>query len=202
MIYPIYGYGHNVLKLVAKDIEEDFKGLEQLIKDMFETMYDSNGVGLAGPQIGKPIRIFVIDTIQLEDDEEETAEKLKNKEKPFKNGLKKAFINPIIIEETGKPWDYEEGCLSIPDITGDVSRKPKIVIEYYNEKFELIEETYDAMNARVIQHEYDHLEGILFTDHLKPLKRRLIKRKLENIKKGNIDVDYKMKFFDDKRRRR
>ena len=201
MIYPIYGYGHSVLKKVAEDIDENFEGLAKLVEDMFETMYDSNGVGLACPQIGKSIRIFIIDTIQLEDDEEETAQKLKDGEIPFKNGVRKAFINPIIVEETGKEWEYEEGCLSIPDVTGDVSRKPKVVIEYYNEKFELLEETYDGMNARVIQHEYDHLEGILFTEHLKPLKRRLIKRKLENIKKGKIDVDYKMKFFDIKRRK-
>ena len=201
MIYPIYGYGHSVLKKVAEDIDENFEGLEKLVADMFETMYDSNGVGLACPQIGKSIRIFIVDTIQLEDDEEEAAQKFKDGETPFKNGVKKAFINPIIVEETGKSWEYEEGCLSIPDITGDVFRKPKIVIEYYNEKFELIEEAYDGMNARVIQHEYDHLEGILFTEHLKPLKRRLIKRKLENIKKGKIDVDYKMKFFDIKRRK-
>ena len=201
MIYPIYGYGHSVLKKVAEDIDENFEALDKLIADMFETMYDSNGVGLACPQIGKPIRIFIIDTVQLEDDEEEAADKLKKGEEPFNNGVRKAFINPILIEESGKEWDYEEGCLSIPDITGDVSRKPKIVIEYYNEKFELLEETYDGMNARVIQHEYDHLEGILFTEHLKPLKRRLIKRKLDNIKKGKVDVEYKMKFVGEKKKR-
>jgi peptide deformylase len=201
MVYPIYGYGHSVLKREAEEIEEDFEGLEQLIEDMFETMYASNGVGLAAPQIGKSIRIFVIDSKQLEDDEEEIAEKKSKGEKPFLNGVKKAFINPIILEEEGKPWDYEEGCLSIPDITADVSRKPKIVIEYQNEKFEIIEETFDGLNARVIQHEYDHLEGILFTDHLKPLKRRLMKRKLDAIKKGKVEVEYRMKFAEMKKKR-
>lgn len=201
MIYPIYGYGHSVLKTPAEEIDENYEGLQQLIADMFETMYASSGVGLACPQIGLPIRLFVIDSTQLEDDEEEIAEKTKKGEKPFTNGIKQAFINPIMIEETGKPWAYEEGCLSIPDITADVTRQPKIIIEYFDENFELKEVEYDDMNARVIQHEYDHLEGILFTDHLKPLKRRLMKKKLENIRKGKIKVDYPMKFAEQKRKR-
>lgn len=199
MIYPIYGYGHGVLKQEAKDIPDDYEGLDQLIADMFETMYAAHGVGLAGPQIGLPLRIFVVDSTQMEDTPEEAAEKRKNGEEPFTNGIKKAFINPIILEETGEIWPYEEGCLSIPDITGEVERPERLVIEYYNEKMELVEETYDAMNARVIQHEYDHIEGILFTDHLKPLKRRLIKRKLDNIKRGKVRVNYKMRFVDEKR---
>ncbi len=201
MIYPVYGYGHAVLKREAAEIDENFEGLDTLIANMFETMYAANGVGLACPQIGKGIRVFIIDTTQLEDDEEETADKIANNEVPFKNGVKKAFINPIMIEESGKAWNYEEGCLSIPDITADVSRKPNILIEYYDENFELHEVAYDGMNARVIQHEYDHLEGILFTDHLRPLKRRLMSRKLENIKKGKIDVDYVMKFSAAKKKR-
>jgi len=201
MVYPVFGYGHAVLKTEAKEVDKNFDGLDKLIKDMFETMYASNGVGLAAPQIGKSIRIFVIDSTQLEDDEEDIAEKKKKKQEPFLKGLRETFINPIMVEETGKPWDYEEGCLSIPDITADVSRKPNIVIEYYNEKFELVEKTFDGLNARVIQHEYDHLEGILFTDHLKPLKRRMMKRKLEAIKKGKIDVEYPMKFAEPKKRR-
>lgn len=199
MIYPIYGYGHGVLKQEAQDIPDDYQGLDQLIADMFETMYAAHGVGLAGPQIGLPLRIFVVDSTQMEDTPEEAEEKRKNGETPFTQGIKKAFINPIILEESGEIWPYEEGCLSIPDITGEVERPERLVIEYYNEKMELVEETYDAMNARVIQHEYDHIEGILFTDHLKPLKRRLIKRKLDNIKRGKVRVNYKMRFVDEKR---
>lgn len=199
MIYPIYGYGHGVLKQEAQDLPDDYEGLDQLIADMYETMYAAHGVGLAAPQIGLPLRLFVVDSTQMEDTPEEAEEKRKNGEDPFTQGIKKAFINPIILEETGEIWPYEEGCLSIPDITGEVERPERLVIEYYNEKMELVEETYDAMNARVIQHEYDHIEGILFTDHLKPLKRRLIKRKLDNIKRGKVRVNYKMRFVDDKR---
>lgn len=199
MIYPIYGYGHGVLKQEAQDIPDDYQGLDQLIADMFETMYAAHGVGLAGPQIGLPLRIFVVDSTQMEDTPEEAEEKRRNGETPFTQGIKKAFINPIILEESGEIWPYEEGCLSIPDITGEVERPERLVIEYYNEQMELVEETYDAMNARVIQHEYDHIEGILFTDHLKPLKRRLIKRKLDNIKRGKVRVNYKMRFVDEKR---
>ncbi len=201
MVYPIYGYGNSVLKQEAQEIEADYKDLKQLVADMFETMYASNGVGLAAPQIGKSIRIFVIDSTQLEDDEEEIAEKKKKGKAPFLKGVKRVFINPIMLEEEGKPWDYEEGCLSIPDITADVSRRPNILIEYYDENFVLREERYDGLNARVIQHEYDHLEGILFTDHLKPIKRRLMKRKLEAIKKGKVEVDYRMKFAEMKKKR-
>lgn len=199
MIYPIYGYGHGVLKQEAQDLPDDYEGLDQLIADMYETMYAAHGVGLAAPQIGLPLRLFVVDSTQMEDTPEEAEEKRKNGEDPFTQGIKKAFINPIILEETGEIWPYEEGCLSIPDITGEVERPERLVIEYYNEKMELVEETYDAMNARVIQHEYDHIEGILFTDHLKPLKRRLIKRKLDNIKRGKVRVNYKMRFVDEKR---
>jgi peptide deformylase len=190
MIYPVYGYGAGVLKREAKDIEEDYPNLKQLIADMYETMYEANGVGLACPQIGLSIRMFIIDTEQLDEEGDVPV------------GVKKAFINPIIVEEEGKEWDYEEGCLSIPDLTSDVTRKPKIIVEYYDEGFNLKEETYDGMNARVIQHESDHLDGILFTDHISGFKRRLMKRKLENIKKGRIDVDYRMKFAVDLKKRK
>ena len=190
MIYPVYGYGCEVLKKEAKEIDKDYPNLKQLIADMFETMYDSNGVGLACPQIGLSIRMFIIDTEQLDEEGDEPV------------GVKKAFINPIIIEEEGKEWDYEEGCLSIPDLTADVSRKPNIVIEYYDEDFNLKEEKYDGMNARVIQHEYDHLDGILFTDHLSGIKRRLMKRKLDKIRRGRIDVEYKMVFAEDSKKKK
>lgn len=190
MIYPVYGYGCSVLKKETEEISKDYPNLKQLIADMFETMYAAKGVGLACPQIGLAIRLFIIDTEQLDEEGE----------KPV--GLKRAFINPIIVEEMGKEWDYEEGCLSIPDLTADVTRQAKVVIEYFDENFELQEHTFDGMNARVIQHEYDHLEGILFTDHLSNLKRRLMKRKLDNIKKGIVDVEYRMKFAGEMRKKR
>lgn len=191
MILPIYAYGQPVLKQVAEEIDENYGGLAELLENMWETLYHSDGVGLAAPQIGLPIRIFLVDTQQLKDDNDE----------PLEGGIKQVFINPIILEENGKPWDYEEGCLSIPDLRADVSRKPKILIEYYDENFNLKEEAYEDIHARVIQHEYDHLEGILFTDHLKPLKKRMMKRKMEKIRKGEIDVDYPMRFVNGKKRR-
>ncbi len=183
MLLPIVAYGHPVLKQEAEDIDKNYPELKKLIADMWETMYHASGVGLAAPQVGIPIRLFLVDTVQIQEEGEEHL------------GIKKAFINADIIEETGKPWAYEEGCLSIPDIRGDVMRKPKITIEYYDEDFKLRTETYQGMNARVIQHEYDHVDGILFVELLKPLKRSLIKRKLEKIRKGQVDPDYKMKFY-------
>ncbi len=180
MILPIVAYGHPVLKKVCKDITADYEGLSVLLDNMWDTMYNAKGVGLAAPQIGKPIRVFLVDTIQLEKDDAP--------------GIKKAFINADIIEEEGAFWAYEEGCLSIPKLVGDVERQEKVTIRYMDEDFKVHEETFEGMDARVIQHEYDHIEGVLFTQKLKPLKRRLISRKLENIKKGKIDTDYKMKF--------
>lgn len=182
MILPIYAYGHPVLKKVAKEIDKDYPGLEALIANMWETMYKAEGVGLAAPQIGRSIRMFLIDTVQVMEEGEED------------QGFKKVFINAQKLEEGGVPWTYEEGCLSIPDIRGDVDRLPQIKMRYWDENFEEKVEIFDGLNARVIQHEYDHVDGILFTQFLKPIRRRLIKRKLENIKKGKIDVDYKMKF--------
>lgn len=182
MLLPIMAYGHPVLKQEAEDIDKNYPGLTKLLVDMWKTMYHASGVGLAAPQIGKPIRLFLVDTIQIQEEGEEHL------------GIKKAFINAEIIEESGKAWTYEEGCLSIPDIRGDVVRKPKITIEYHDENFKLHTETFEGMNARVIQHEYDHTDGILFTELLKPLKRSLIKRKLEKIRKGQVATDYKMKF--------
>lgn len=185
MILPVYAYGQPVLRKIAVDIDKDYEGLEKLLADMWETMYHAQGVGLAAPQIGKAIRIFLVDTIQMEKDEDTDKEK---------TGIKRAFINAHKIEEGGEPWSYEEGCLSIPDIRGEVSRPAQIKLRYMDENFVEHEEVFTGVNARVIQHEYDHIDGILFTEHLKPLKRRLVRRKLENIKKGKVSADYRMKF--------
>ncbi len=182
MILPIYAYGQPVLKKVAQPIEPDYPGLHELIENMWETMYKAEGVGLAAPQVGRSIRLFIVDTRQAMEEGKED------------QGLKKVFINPQKLDENGEPWAYEEGCLSIPDIRGDVERPPTIRLRYQDENFQEHEETFTGINARVIQHEYDHLEGILFIELLKPIKRRLIKRKLENIRKGKVQVDYKMKF--------
>ncbi len=182
MILPIYCFGFPVLREEAKEIPKDFEDLPKLVEDMFETMYAASGVGLAGPQVGKSLRIFTVDTIQSMEEGEED------------QGIKKAFINAEITAESGKAYDYEEGCLSIPNIRGDVSRQPKIRVTYFDENWVKHDEIYDGLNARVIQHEYDHIEGILFLDHLKPIKKRLIKRKLEKLRKGLIEVDYKVKF--------
>lgn len=184
MILPIVAYGHPVLKKVAKPIDKDYEGLNELIDRMWETMYNAEGVGLAAPQIGKSIRLFLIDTVQVMEEGCES------------DGIKRAFINAEILEETGDSWAYEEGCLSIPNIRGDVERLPSIKIKYLDQDFNEHVEEIDGINARVIQHEYDHIEGKLFTEKLKPLKKRLIKRKLEAIKKGNVKVEYRMKFID------
>ena len=182
MILPIYALGQPVLKKVAEPITADYPDLKELLENMWETMYNAQGVGLAAPQIGKSIRLFLVDTEQLEDED-------------FKEvGLKQVFINAQKIEEAGEPWDYEEGCLSIPNIRGDVQRPAQLKIRYMDENFVEHEKVFSGMTARVIQHEYDHIDGILFTELLKPIKRRLMKRKLEKIKKGRIDSDYRMKF--------
>ena len=189
MVLPIVAYGDPVLRKRAKEISKDFSNLEELIGNMKETMHQAYGVGLAAPQVGIPIRLFVIDTTPFAEDEdldEEEREQLRN--------LKKVFINPRILEEEGDEWAFNEGCLSIPDIREDVFRKPEITIEYYDEDFEKHTEPYSGLAARVIQHEYDHIEGILFTDKLSSLKKRLIKGKLKNISKGKITVEYRMRF--------
>ena len=182
MILPIYAYGQPVLKKVAKAITPDYPDLAQLIADMWETMEEANGVGLAAPQIGKSIRLFVIDSIPMQDEGKED------------EGIRQVFINAEILEEAGDDWSYGEGCLSIPDITGDVERPEEVTIRFQDENFATHTRTFTGMNARVIQHEYDHIEGILFTEMLKPLKRRLVKRKLEKIRKGDIELKYRMKF--------
>ncbi len=182
MILPIFAYGQPVLRKEADDISADYPKLNELIANMWETMYHAQGVGLAAPQIGLSIRLFLVDTVQVQDEGKEDL------------GIKKAFINAEILEEEGKEWAYEEGCLSIPDIRADVSRQAKIKIKYFDENFKEHIEEFEGMNARVIQHEYDHIEGILFTDYLSPLKKRLLKRRLEKIRKGAISADYNMAF--------
>jgi peptide deformylase len=182
MIYPIVAYGDPVLKKVAVDITKDYEGLAEVIENMWETMYAANGIGLAAPQIGKSIRLFVVDATAFEDDEPELAE------------FKKVFINARIVEEDGEKWPFNEGCLSIPKIREDISRHEEIVIEYLDENFKKHKDTFSGMAARIIQHEYDHIDGILFVDHLSPLRKRLLSGKLNDITKGNVDVDYRMKF--------
>ena len=182
MILPIYAYGQPVLRKVAKDITPDYPDLSQLIADMWETMENANGVGLAAPQIGRDIRLFVIDSHPMQEEGEEDL------------GLRRVFINAEIIEEAGDDCSYAEGCLSIPDVSGDVERPEEVTLRYVDEEFREHTETFTGMNARVIQHEYDHIDGILFTELLKPLKKRMIKRKLEKIRKGEISPKYRMKF--------
>jgi len=182
MILPIVAYGDQVLKKKAVDIDKDYPHLEELINNMFDTMYEANGVGLAAPQVGKSIRLFVVDASPFED-----------KEADLKDFVQ-VFINPIIVDESGEEWSFNEGCLSIPTVREDVMRKPKILVRYYDENFEYYEEEFEGLAARVIQHEYDHIEGKLFTDRLSSFKRTLLKGKLSDISKGKVDVDYKMKF--------
>jgi len=189
MILPIVAYGDPVLRKICVNIENEYEGLELLITSMWETMYKANGVGLAAPQIGRPIRLFLVDTSPFAEDDELSVEE-QNQLKSFK----RVFINAHVEEETGSNWTFNEGCLSIPDIREDVSRKDTITIHYLDEDFKAHTETYDGLLARVIQHEYDHIEGILFTDKISTLKKRLLKGKLSNITKGKIEVDYKMRF--------
>jgi peptide deformylase len=183
MIYPIVAYGDPVLKKVAQPIDKNSSlDIKKLAEDMFETMYQAKGVGLAAPQIGMSIRMFVIDAEALDDEDE----KLK--------GMKKVFINAQMLEETGEEWAFEEGCLSIPGIRGDVERKDKITIRYNDLDWNEHTETYEGLAARVIQHEYDHIEGKLFIEYLAPVKKQVIKNKLTGIAKGIVKVDYRMKF--------
>ncbi len=189
MILPILAYGDPILKKKAKEIDPDFPGLSELLNNMWETMYAANGVGLAAPQIGESIRLFIVDAAPFAEDDS-----LSEKEQEFLKNFKKTFINPQIIHENGDEWGFNEGCLSIPDIREDVFRKPEISMEYYDENFQKHQAQFSGLAARVIQHEYDHIEGILFTDKLSGLKKRLIKRKLENISKGNVSIDYRMRF--------
>ena len=179
MVYPIVIYGHPVLRKRARELQQDEEGLQEFISDMWETMYASDGLGLAAPQVGKSVRLFVIDADSLSDND------------PSLKGFKKTFINPQIIERNGEISPFNEGCLSIPNIREDVVREPGIRIRYYDENFELHDEYYDGIASRIIQHEYDHLEGILFTDLVQPLKKRLLKNKLNAISKGKFEATYK-----------
>lgn len=178
MIYPIVVYGDPVLRQRAKDIPQG-TDIKQLVADMFETMHGASGIGLAAPQIGKSIRLFVVDGSSLEDE-------------PAMTDFKKAFVNAQMIEELGTPWEFEEGCLSIPNIREKISRKGTLKIRYYDEDWNLHEEEFDGMKARIIQHEYDHIEGKLFLDYLTPLKKRLLKGKLADISKGKVDTEYRI----------
>ena len=189
MVLPIVAYGDPVLRTVGKDIDKDSPKLNELISNMWETMYNASGVGLAAPQIGLPVRLFLVDATPFAEDEE-----LSEKERATLKGFKKAFINAKIEEETGNDWIFNEGCLSIPDIREDVTRKDTIIISYMDENFKKHTETFDGILARIIQHEYDHIEGVLFTDKLSSLKKRLLKGRLGNISKGKINVDYRMRF--------
>ena len=188
MILPVVAYGHPVLKKIAEEIEPDYPGLQQLIADMFETMYHSEGVGLAAPQINKSIRLFVIDA----DPFQETY--------PEAKGFKKVFINPEIVVVSEEKWTFREGCLSLPDMNEDVERPAKVTVNYLDENFVEHEEEFDGICARVFQHEYDHLEGKVYVDRVAPMRKMMLKNKLRNISEGNVYVDYKM-IFPAKRRR-
>jgi peptide deformylase len=193
MILPIVAYGSPVLRKVCKDITHDYPNLDKLLVDMWETMYSSNGVGLAAPQVNHDIRLFIIDSEQVFRNMEADDEKEKI-DYPDKPGIKGAFINAHIVELDGTPWAYNEGCLSIPKIREDITRHEEVTLQYVDEGFKPHTKTFNGITARIILHEYDHIEGKLFIDYLKPLKRKLLKRKLDDITKGKIKVDYRMAF--------
>lgn len=190
MILPVVAYGHPVLRKMCEDISADYPELNKLIEDMWETMYNSNGVGLAAPQINRAIRLFVVDTEQIVenfDDED-------RKEYPNEKPVKQAFINAHIIEESGEEWPYNEGCLSIPKVREDVYRHARVRLSYMDEQFKEHEQEFDGITARVILHEYDHIDGKLFIDYLKPIKKRLIQKKLNDISAGKVKTDYRMMY--------
>jgi len=180
MIYPIRAYGDPILRVKCEEITDFGEDFQKLVADMYETMDASDGVGLAAPQIGKPLRLFMIDSTLFD--------------KESKDGVRMAFVNPTIVDETGEEWAFEEGCLSIPDVREDVTRHAELKIKYQTITGEEKEDTFDGMSARVIQHEYDHIEGVLFTDHISPFKRQLLKSKLNKISSGKVNVHYRMKF--------
>lgn len=182
MILPIVAYGHPTLRKIAAEIESGHPGLDKLIENMFETMCQSEGVGLAAPQVNQSIRLFIVDASPYE------------KDRPELKGFKKVFINPHIVEVTGEEWSFNEGCLSVPEIREDVMRKPRIRIQYQDKDFNAYDEIYEGIPSRIIQHEYDHLEATLFVDRISPLRKMLLKRRLKDISTGNIEVAYKMIF--------
>ena len=188
MILPVVAYGHPVLRKVCEDIGPGYPDLQKLISDMWETMYHTNGVGIAAPQVNKPVRLFVVDTIQIVEGFDEQDKR----DYPNEVGIKQVFINAHKIEETGKPWAYNEGCLSIPKVREDISRPAKVRLRYMDEQFREQEQEFDGITARVILHEYDHIEGKLFIDYLPALKKRLIRKKLDDISTGKVKVDYRM----------
>lgn len=190
MILPIVAYGHPTLRRKSVDIEKGHPGLDELIENMYETMYSSDGVGLAAPQVNESIRLFIVDATPFAE------------EAPELSGFRKVFINAQIVEETGEPWSFNEGCLSIPDIREDVIRRPKVRIQYYDREWNFHDEEFDGILARIIQHEYDHTEGILFVDKISPLRKILLKKKLANISNGDIEVSYKMIFPSQQKRKR
>ena len=196
MILPIIAYGDPVLRKLGKSIDKEYPALESLLENMFETMYGAKGIGLAAPQIGLPIRIFIVDATPFKD-----AEELELEERNFLSTFKQVFINAQIIDETGDEWVFNEGCLSIPDVREDVFRNETIKIEYLDEKFKKHTKEFSGIAARIIQHEYDHIQGILFIDKLSSLKKRLIKGKLANISRGKVRIDYRMRFPDMKKKR-
>jgi peptide deformylase len=189
MILPIVAYGDPILRKECAKIDADYPNLKELISNMKETMYNASGVGLAAPQIGKAIRLFIIDASPFAEDED-----LDEADRVILKTFNRVFINPQIIEEEGEEWAFNEGCLSIPDVRQEVYRQPKVTFTYQDENFKMHTEVLEGLAARVFQHEYDHIEGILFTDKLSSLKKRLIKKKLENISKGKIRADYRMRF--------
>ncbi len=194
MILPIVGYGDPVLRKVCEEVNNNYSNLKETIADMYDTMYNANGVGLAAPQVGFSIRIFIVDTEPFSDSDD-----LSKKEQEQLKVFKQTFINAKMLKEEGEEWGFNEGCLSIPDVREDVFRNEKITIEYYDENFNKKTEQFDGLVARVIQHEYDHIEGILFTDKISSLKKQLIKKKLQNIMEGKARPDYRMKFVAKKR---
>jgi peptide deformylase len=196
MIYPVVAYGDPVLRKKAKEVTPDYPNLEQIIENMWETMYDASGVGIAAPQVGMALRIFVIDAAPFADDPD-----LDAREQEVLKGFKKVFLNAQIIEESGEEWAFNEGCLSIPNVREDVFRQEQVTIKYHDENFNEHTETFTGLAARVVQHEYDHIEGVLFTDKISSLKKRLIKGRLANISKGKVRVDYRMRFPEVKGRR-
>ena len=190
MILPIIAYGHPVLKRKAEVINKDYPKLKELIENMFETMYNASGVGIAAPQIGLSIRLFIVDTNPFAEDNS-----LSDNDRNQLKSFKKIFINPVIIDEKGDEWSFEEGCLSIPNIREGVLRQKQITIQYHDENFNKHTDSFDGLLARVIQHEYDHIEGILFTDKLSSFKKQLLKKKLLKISSGKLSFDYEMKYF-------
>ena len=180
MVYPIVVYGDPILRKRAREIEKDSMDVKAFVQDMYETMYAAKGIGLAAPQIGKGIRLFVVDGTTLEDEKEDLSD------------FKKVFINPVIVGEEGAEWEFEEGCLSIPNIRENITRHEKVKIRYFDEDWNPVEEEYDGVKARIIQHEYDHLNGKMFIDYLSPLKKRMLKGRLTDISKGEVDTEYRI----------